>query len=131
MSPVGANLTSSQFQDAFTDGLIDFQEKQNPQNAIALCGTCHTNIDHVYNSSFFSLPIDLNYFLNYEQQDRKRRRKLGRRTSTVLARICPTAQTYQNHKIQQGVEGAESGGLYIRIVRNDLQRACGMGENRS
>jgi hypothetical protein len=78
MSSAGANLTSSQFHDALRDGLIDFQEKQNPRNAIALCGTCHTNLDHVYNPSFFSLPTDLNYFLNYERQDRKRRRKLGR-----------------------------------------------------
>lgn len=120
MSSAGADLTSSQFQDALTDGLIDFQEKQNPQNAIALCGTCHTNFDHVYKPSFFFLPTDLNYFLNYERQDRKRRRKLGRRTGTIPARICPTAQTYQNHQIHQGVEGAWLGGLYTRIVTYDF-----------
>ncbi|PQE16465.1 dienelactone hydrolase family protein [Rutstroemia sp. NJR-2017a WRK4] len=107
------------FQDALADGLIDFQEKQNPQNAIALCGTCHTNFDHVYNPSFFFLPTDLNYFINYERQDQKRRRKLGRRTGTIPARMCPTAQTYQD-QIHQGVEGAELGGLYIRIAINDF-----------
>jgi hypothetical protein len=74
MSSAEVNLASSQFQDALTDSLIDFQEKQNPQNAIALCSACHTNIDHVYNPSFFFLPTDLNYFLNYERQDRKRHR---------------------------------------------------------
>jgi hypothetical protein len=120
MSSVEANLTSSQFQDALTDGLIDFQEKQNPQNAIALCGTCHTNFDHVYNPSFFFLPTDLDYFLNYERQDRKRRRKLGRRTGTIPARMCPTAQTYQDHQRHQGVEGAGVGGLYTRIVVKDF-----------
>ena len=120
MSPAGVKLTSSQFHDALTDGLIDFQEKQNPKNAIALCGTCHTNFDHVYNPSFFFLPTDLNYFLNYERQDRKRRRKLGRRTGTIPARICPTAQTYQDHQKKQGVEGAGLGGLYTRIVIDDF-----------
>lgn len=101
MSSAGANLTSSQFQDALINGLIDFQEKQNPQNAIALYGTCHTNFDHIYNPSFFFLPTDLNYFLNYERQDRKRRRKLGRRTGTIPARMCPTTQAYQDHQIYQ------------------------------
>lgn len=120
MRSAGANLTSSQFHEALTHGLIDFQEKQNPQNAIALCGTCHTNFDHVYNPSFFFLPTDLNYFINYERQDRKRRRRLGRRTGTIPARMCPTAQTYQDHQIHQGVEGAEVGGLYTRIVINDF-----------
>lgn len=120
MSSVEANLTLSQFQDALADSLIDFQEKQNPQNAIALCGTCHTNFDHVYNPSFFFLPTDLDYFLNYERQDRKRRRKLGRRTGTIPARMCPTAQTYQDHQRHQGVEGAGVGGLYTRIVLKDF-----------
>ena len=120
MSSAAGNLTSSQFQNALTDGLIDFQETQNPQNAIALCGTCHTNFDHVYNPAFFFLPTDLDYFLNYERQDRKRRRKLGRRTGTVPARMCPTAQAYQDHQIHKRVEGAELGGLYTRIVINDF-----------
>jgi len=120
MSSAGAYLTSSQFHDALRDGLIDFQEKQNPQNAIALCGTCHTNFDHIYNPSFFFLPTDLKYFLNYERQDRKRRRKLGRRTGTIPGRMCPTAQTYQDHQRRQGVEGAGLGGLYTRIVINDF-----------
>ena len=39
---------------------------------------------------------------------------------TIPARMCPTAQTYQNHQIYQGVEGAELGGLYTRIVINDF-----------
>ncbi|PVH68593.1 hypothetical protein DL98DRAFT_522666 [Cadophora sp. DSE1049] len=108
------------FQDALRDGLIDFQEKHNPQNAIALCGTCHTNFDHVYNPSFFFLPTDLDYFLNYERQDRKRRRRLGCRTGTIPARMCPTAQTYQHHQRRQGVEGAGLGGLYTRLVINDF-----------
>ncbi|KAJ5033155.1 uncharacterized protein L3040_008812 [Drepanopeziza brunnea f. sp. 'multigermtubi'] len=108
------------FHEARKHGLIDFHEKQNPQNAIALCGTCHTNFDHFYNPSFFFLPTDLEYFLNYERQDRKRRRRLGRRTGTIPARICPTAQTYQDHQINQGIEGAEVGGLYTRIVMNDF-----------
>jgi len=62
------------------------RETKPPQNAIALCGTYHTNSDHVYNPSFF-LPTDLNHFLNYEQQDQRRRRKLSRRTG-ISAACC-------------------------------------------
>ena len=109
-----------QFQQALADGLIDFQEKQSPQNAIALCGTCHKNYDHVYNPSFFFLPTNLQYFLNYEQQDRKLRRRLGRRTGTIPARMCPTAETYQAHQVHEGIEEAKSGGLYTRIVMHDF-----------
>jgi len=109
-----------QFQEALADGLIDFREKQSLQNAIALCGTCHTNFDHVYKPAFFFLPTDLKYFLNYERQDQKRRRKIGRRTGTIPARICPTAQIYQDHQIKNGVQGAELGGLYTRIVIHDF-----------
>jgi hypothetical protein len=68
----------------------------------------------------FAALTDLNYFLNYERQDRKRRRTLGRRTGTIPARICPTAQTYQDHQIHHGIEGAEVGGLYTRIVIRDF-----------
>jgi len=35
--------------------------------------------------------------------------------------MCPTAQTYQNHQIQMGIqEAASGGGLYTRIVLNDF-----------
>ena len=34
--------------------------------------------------------------------------------------MCPTAQTYQDHQRQQGVEGTGLGGLYTRIVINDF-----------
>jgi hypothetical protein len=109
-----------QFQEALADGLIDFREKQSLQNAIALCGTCHMNFDHVYKPAFFFLPTDLKYFLNYERQDQKRRRTIGRRTGTIPARICPTAQTYQDHQMNNGIQGAELGGLYTRIMVHDF-----------
>ena len=34
--------------------------------------------------------------------------------------MCPTAQTYQDYQTHQGVEGAEVGGLYKRIVIKDF-----------
>ncbi|PVH73131.1 hypothetical protein DL98DRAFT_576444 [Cadophora sp. DSE1049] len=108
------------FQDALKDGLIDFTEKHSSQNAIALCGTCHTNFDHVYSPSFFFLPTDLDYFLSFERSDQKRRQEIGQREGRIPGRYCPTAQTYQAYQIQHGVPGAEQGGLYTRLVLKDF-----------
>jgi hypothetical protein len=58
--------------------------------------------------------------LDPERHDQKRRRKICRRTGTIPARICPTARTYQDYQIKNGVKGAEWGGLYTRIVIHDF-----------
>ena len=65
---------------------------------------CHRNFDDTYNPNFFFVPTDLDYFFKYEKEDRKRRRKFSRRQGTIPARMCPTAQTYQNHQIQMGIQ---------------------------
>ncbi|PBP17488.1 dienelactone hydrolase family protein, partial [Diplocarpon rosae] len=93
------------FGEACKSGLIDFNGKNNPQNAIALCPLCHQNFDPVYNPSFFFLPTDL---------------ELSRRTGEISVRTCPTAQNDQDHQIQQGIESAEVRGLYTRLVINDF-----------
>lgn len=74
----------------------------------------------MYQPSFFFLPTDLNFFLTYERQDQKRRRKVYRQTGSIPARSCPTAQTYQDHQKLHGVEGADLGGLYTRLVLTDF-----------
>jgi hypothetical protein len=87
-------------------------------NAIPLCQLCHRNFDDPYDNSFFFVPSDLNYFVAFEKDDRKRRRRLWRREGSLPDRICPTAETYKEHQIRQGKE-AESGGLYTRLVLRD------------
>ena len=78
------------------------------------------NFDHVYNPSFFFFPTHLRYSLHYERTDRERRRQIGRRTGEIPARLCPTAKTYRDHQVKGGVEGAELGGLYTRLVIYDF-----------
>lgn len=76
---------------------------------------------YLYNPSFFFLPTDLSYFMKYEIEDRKRRHRLGHRQGTVPARVCPTAETYQNHQLQMGIKETElTGGLYTRLVLHDF-----------
>ena len=59
--------------------------------------------------------------MKYEIEDRKRRRRLGRRQGTIPLRMCPTAETYQSHQIQMGIqEAALTGGLYTRLVLHDF-----------
>ena len=108
------------------DGLIDFRSKESIQNGIALCYICHTNYDSQYNPSFFFLPTDLDYFINFELKDRKRRQNHYRRTHEITMRLCPTPEQYRVYQHEHGVEGTESGGLYLRIMtRNFHGRVLG------
>lgn len=43
-------------------------------NAIALCGTCHPQFDYALDPGFVFIPTDLDYFIDFELEDRQRRR---------------------------------------------------------
>jgi hypothetical protein len=88
------------------------------QNAIPLCQLCHHAFNDRYDKSFYFVPSDLNYFVAFEKDDRKRRRRLWRREGSLPDRICPTAETYKEYQMQQGKQ-VESGGLYTRLVLRD------------
>ena len=80
--------------------MIDFDTKFHVHNAIPLCQLCHRNFDDPCDNSFFFALSDLNYFVAFEKDDRKRHRPFWQREGSLPDRICPTAKTYKEHQIR-------------------------------
>lgn len=96
------------------NGLITFEHLGSEQNAIALCGTCHTNFDNPNQPAFTFLPKDLRYFVDFEKRDFNYREERLRRSGGILdKRAVPTAAAYLQQQITAGeVELDAIGGLY-------------------
>jgi hypothetical protein len=96
-------------------GLIDFS-LTSAANGIPLCGGCHTQFDRDHDLGVIFIPTDLQYFIDFELDDRKRRST----TSSVLDRKVPTSVMYRDHLMKNNKisEGATSG-LYRRIFLKD------------
>lgn len=84
-------------------------------NAIPLCLSCR---HHFYSRSepeFFFLPIDLQFFIDFELRDR-----LRRSTDGSLLRQAPTSVMYKLHLLEEGkIPANESGGIYRQIFVKD------------
>lgn len=85
-------------------------------NAIALCRNCHANFDDTGDPGFFFIPADLDYFIQFEQNDYARRIREASK-GVKAARICPDGASYLKHQAAAGaVLEDSSGGLYRRIL---------------
>ena len=88
-------------------GLINFKLR-SADNGVSLCKTCHDQFDSKY-SGYVFYPADLQYFIDFEEQDRAQR-------PDVSQRKVPTAQDYLEHFIRKGlVPQGSPGGLYKRV----------------
>lgn len=94
----------------FEAGLLNFG-LTSTANGIPLCGTCHTQFDRAHDPGFVFLPIDLQYFINFELEDRERRS-----TSNILRRQVPTSAMYRDHLMKEKkIPDSTSSGLYRPI----------------
>lgn len=74
-----------------------------------MCSNCHILFDHVTCPVLFFVPADLDFFIQFEKNDRKRRMREGIDTSS---RRCPTVEDYRDHSINQGdITESDAGGL--------------------
>ena len=81
-------------------------------NAISLCPLCHVQFDSALDPGFVFIPTDLDYFIDFELEDRKRR-TAGAPEGITLKREVPTAELYRKHQTENGAISRESiGGLY-------------------
>ena len=84
-------------------------------NAIALCPTCHANFDAYLDPGFGFVPLDVDYFIEFERRDYEHRERDAER-GIQTARSCPTKDTYKAHHAEKNLVSAESyGGLYKPI----------------
>ncbi|KAL2808844.1 hypothetical protein BJX63DRAFT_435733 [Aspergillus granulosus] len=97
-------------------GLLNFRV-DSYLNGIALCAKCHDEFDHALDPGFTFIPTDLDYFINFEIEDRQRRKKAMEAGNQNVARQVPTVDDYKNHQIAQGKIAPDAlGGLYRPIL---------------
>ena len=73
-------------------------------NAIALCGTCQPQFDCALDPRFVFIPTDLDYFIDFELEDRQRRRAAAEK-GVLSDRLVPTAEMYKLHEMTNGEIG--------------------------
>ncbi|KAL2821469.1 hypothetical protein BJX63DRAFT_217263 [Aspergillus granulosus] len=95
-------------------GLIDFPISSH-ENGIALCPSCREEFDDAYDMGFTFMPEDLDFFIEFEQNDQERRRQ-ATFAGQASERRVPDANLYKQHQVERGLVSAESiGGLYRPI----------------
>ncbi|KAF2965984.1 hypothetical protein GQX73_g7599 [Xylaria multiplex] len=111
---------NSQFDEAKSAGLINFDSLDDVANGIPLCPLCHRNYDAVMNPGFIFLPTDVAFFKTFESADFRRRKDRYALTQMPVPRLSPTAEEYRLHCVSKGmVEQDSHGGLYQAYVLND------------
>lgn len=107
-----------QFASLVEKGLLDFTDLADVENAVVLCPLCHRNFDSTRTGLIF-LPADLDYFIEAEELDYKRR-KPNSTSEHSLRRICPSAGSYRSHQItSNAIPLNAEGGLYVRHTLRD------------
>ncbi|TKA73643.1 hypothetical protein B0A49_09877 [Cryomyces minteri] len=114
------------FSQLVQRGLITFDHLGHVDNAIPLCPTCHRNFDDINHPGLVFLPSDLQYFIDFENENFRSRQTLARNTGSVPPRTCPTPQMYLEHQVRtDAVSEDASGGLYLRYTLYDYFHTFG------
>ncbi|KUM56278.1 hypothetical protein ACN42_g10940 [Penicillium freii] len=99
-------------------GLFIFNYK-NTQNAIPLCGSCHTEFDMSLDPGYVFFPTDIQYFIDFERRDRARREQIATDPAvpiSALSRQVPTSADYRQHEIDSNqISPTAIGGRYNRV----------------
>ncbi|KAE8389608.1 hypothetical protein BDV23DRAFT_194289 [Aspergillus alliaceus] len=94
----------------FEAGLLNFS-LLSAANGIPLCGTCHIQFDRAHDPGFVFIPTDLQYFIDFELEDRERRL-----ASNTLPRQVPTSVMYRDHLMKEKkIPDDTTSGLYRPI----------------
>lgn len=98
---------------------LDF-DFRSVANGIALCPVCQVHFDNSSDPGFVFFPTDLRSFINFEVNDRERRRRRNDRRSV------PSAQLYKAHQTNTDtILTPAIGGLYRCVF---LKNYLGGGE---
>jgi hypothetical protein len=88
-------------------GLLNFQ-LTSVANGVPLCCTCHLEFDRSEDPGFVFIPLDLQYFIDFEIENRKKR--------SSAVRDVPTAVMYRRHLVEKGIISNDAAsGLYRPI----------------
>ena len=103
------------FQELQSHGRLSIQHPDQADNAIPLCPLCHDALDEISSPGWVFIPTDLQYFLDFERQDYKRRREIPELTDAHTIRVSPSPSQYLQHQRKEMQEDAY-GGLYTCYV---------------
>ncbi|KAL9596823.1 MAG: hypothetical protein Q9219_005537 [cf. Caloplaca sp. 3 TL-2023] len=104
----------NKFDELRKRGLLSIDALNTFYNGISLCPNCHVLFDEHDFPGWVFLPEDLDYFLDFEQQDFERRQKHHNETREWSIRTVPSAQNYLQHQATLLPERAV-GGLYRKL----------------
>lgn len=120
--------TSQLFQELQSQGRLSIQYPDQAENAIPLCPLCHDALDEISSPGWVFIPTDLQYFLDFEQRDYKRRKEILNSTDAHTIRVSPTPGQYLQHQRKE-VEEDAYGGLYAcYILRHYMGRIPGLAQ---
>ena len=101
--------------------MITFVHPDDFDNGIPLCPNCHANFHDIYAPGFTFFPSDLQYFIDFEEEDFRRRQREVEMGRLAPARVCPAAQAYKTHQVElRAVDEGAGGGLYQRYMLHDF-----------
>lgn len=122
-----ANGEVNQWHGYRKQGLIALEHKSHAENAVLLCPNCHGEFDDIQYPGFIFFPADLQYFIDFEKDNYRRREVMAQNGETVPTRSCPFAEDYlisQNcipvDRLQKQI-----GGLYQRYFLSDYLSRLG------
>lgn len=104
-------------------GILPFSSSSDIDNAIPLCKNCHFNFDRPHPLCVF-LPVDLEWFLDFERVDFEEREELLRQ-GKPRPRAVPTGDMYRAHLAKKGLLDESfdlrcPGGAYEVYLRGDF-----------
>jgi hypothetical protein len=114
----------SQFNKYVKFGILSFDQLDHEQNGLPLCPSCHRAFDDLNNPGMIFLPVDLDYFIDFEVKDYNSREEIATTTGDVLPRMVPDPEGYSKHlkeeETWQAMLSPEAdGGLYWRYTLRD------------
>lgn len=68
-----------------------------------VCPTCHANFDTMVDPVFILIPTDINYFIEFEGNDRDRRQRTREVHGKTPQGEFPTTAQYKEHQTAQGL----------------------------
>ncbi|PYH98484.1 hypothetical protein BO71DRAFT_316258 [Aspergillus ellipticus CBS 707.79] len=100
-------------------GLFTFSY-ESAENAIPLCASCHVEFDLAIDPGYVFFPTDLKFFIDFEMEDRERRR-IAAENGHPIRRQVPTAVQYRTHQQENGMISSDAiCGLYRRVFLKNI-----------
>jgi hypothetical protein len=85
------------------------------ENGLLLCPNCHTEFGRAHDPGFVFIPVDLEYFIKFEEKDKADRQDPAR-PGMPRQRHVPTIQEYRQHLVDQKlIPAGVQYGYYRRI----------------